>query len=276
MTLVTRQSKGSPLSFEEMDGNLTYLEDRGFPYTGDATIDGTLNIDFTDTLSYITEENYESGYGFDYSGVLGGWVDIDLSGAFIGTVYDETSESVSLGITSGSATLVGTGIDLPSTLIGSILEVKTGDYSGSILASGVGVLDQTSLGGSRSMAISSRGNFIDPVSGDKTQMRFELGIGSSPYYNIAQKTNNSGEDIAMQLDESTTGFLIENDLSDNTASVLRIEDNNGDAILEFFNDYLVSETITALDYADDAAAALGGVPIGGFYHNSGVIRIRLV
>jgi len=58
--------------------------------------------------------------------------------------------------------------------------------------------------------------------------------------------------------------------------VLRIGDNNGDAILEFFNDYLVSETIPALDYADDAAAALGGVPVGGIYHNSGSIRIRLV
>lgn len=31
-----------------------------------------------------------------------------------------------------------------------------------------------------------------------------------------------------------------------------------------------------MDYADDAAAATGGVPIGGIYHTSGVLKIRLV
>jgi hypothetical protein len=59
MALVLRNTKGSKLSSEEMDGNLTYLEGLAqqggdpFPYTGDATIDGTLNIDFTETLDFI-------------------------------------------------------------------------------------------------------------------------------------------------------------------------------------------------------------------------------
>jgi hypothetical protein len=92
---------------------------------------------------------------------------------------------------------------------------------------------------------------------------------------IMRKTNDAGEDIDLALDTYQTGFILSNDLSDNTASVLRIEDNNGDAILEFFNDYLVSETIPALDYADDAGASAAGVPIGGIYHSSGTIKIRL-
>lgn len=29
------------------------------------------------------------------------------------------------------------------------------------------------------------------------------------------------------------------------------------------------------DYADDTAAASGGVPVGGVYHNSGALRVRL-
>lgn len=30
------------------------------------------------------------------------------------------------------------------------------------------------------------------------------------------------------------------------------------------------------NYADDAAAATGGIAIGGFYHNAGDVKIRLV
>ena len=29
------------------------------------------------------------------------------------------------------------------------------------------------------------------------------------------------------------------------------------------------------NYATDAAAATGGVPVGGLYHNAGAVRIRL-
>ena len=34
--------------------------------------------------------------------------------------------------------------------------------------------------------------------------------------------------------------------------------------------------LLALNYASDAAAAAGGVPIGGLYHNAGAVRVRLV
>ena len=30
------------------------------------------------------------------------------------------------------------------------------------------------------------------------------------------------------------------------------------------------------NYANDAAAGIGGVPIGGLYHNAGAVRVRLV
>lgn len=34
-------------------------------------------------------------------------------------------------------------------------------------------------------------------------------------------------------------------------------------------------SVGSLNFADDTAAAAGGVPIGGIYHNAGAIRIRL-
>lgn len=35
-------------------------------------------------------------------------------------------------------------------------------------------------------------------------------------------------------------------------------------------------SVLGSDYADDTAAAAGGIPIGGIYHNAGAIRIRIV
>jgi hypothetical protein len=35
-------------------------------------------------------------------------------------------------------------------------------------------------------------------------------------------------------------------------------------------------SVLGSNYADDTAAATGGVPIGGIYHNAGAIRIRIV
>jgi len=235
-----------------------------------------LTIDFTDTLSYVTDNDLESPFGFQYIPAFGGFIDTDFSGDFIGSKYEGSDVTISKGIFDGETELVGLGVSVPSSIAGTIYEVNSGDYSGSSLFHGSVIVDNTGVGGSLTRNFSLRGNFIDTVSGDKTYMGHELGIGdSTPFYNVATKTNSSGEVISMELYDSANGFVIANDLSDNTASVIRIEDNNGDAILEFFNDYLVSETIPALDYADDAAAATGGVPVGGIYHNSGTIRIRL-
>jgi hypothetical protein len=35
-------------------------------------------------------------------------------------------------------------------------------------------------------------------------------------------------------------------------------------------------SVLGSNYADDSAAAAGGIPIGGMYHNAGAIRIRIV
>lgn len=39
---------------------------------------------------------------------------------------------------------------------------------------------------------------------------------------------------------------------------------------------LALKNYVALNYADDAAAATGGVPLGGIYHNAGALKIRIV
>jgi len=42
-----------------------------------------------------------------------------------------------------------------------------------------------------------------------------------------------------------------------------------------YNGVISSETLAALDFANDAAAAAGGVMVNGLYHHNGAVRIRL-
>ena len=225
----------------------------------------SFDIDFTDTLSYITEEDYGIDRGKSFIDGLG-WVPIQFNADNIGSILEDDDVLFQKLLFDGELD-TGMGV-VPVSLSGDALNVKSGDYSGSFMSSGIlkdpfgSILNESYLSvqngsDNRSYRI---GTLISSGGGDVVQI---------------VKENESGEIIGLILSFDGTGFVIGNHLSDDTASVLRIEDNNGDAILEFFNDYLVSETIPALDYADDAAAALGGVPVGGIYHNSGTIRIRL-
>ena len=58
----------------------------------------------------------------------------------------------------------------------------------------------------------------------------------------------------------------------NTGSVWKSTNN-----LKIDNGYVVlSQVSSSLNYSDDTAAASGGIPLGGLYHTSGTIKIRLV
>ena len=227
----------------------------------------SLDIDFTDTLSYVTGDE-EFGLGLQN---LGGWLVPTFSGSVIGSKLTQDSESIYNITGDGLYVIPGFG-EILAQIVGSHLNITDGILSGSSLSN---YIVTSTYEGYPSYQLVNLSTYVDPVSGDITQISQAYIMDEPGSTWDIQKINDSGEDIKLELASDTTGFNLSNDYSDNTASVLRIGDNNGDAILEFFNDYLVSETIPALDYADDAAAALGGVPVGGIYHNSGTIRIRL-
>jgi len=230
------------------------------------------NFDFTDTLSYVSEEDYEINVGKDF---LGSWQNFIFTGDVLGSVITYGNHSIFNIIGDGETEIDPTGLSFPDQLSGQLLKITSGNLSGSSLSNLIKYSDGTALGGPERFLNMRESIFVDPSSGDVTEIIDGYLIDSSASSYEITKTNNSGETVKLEISDSESGFKLSNDLADSTASVLRIEDNNGDAVLEFFNDHLVSETIPALDYADDAAAALGGVPVGGIYHNSGTIRIRL-
>ena len=269
-TLISVNDSGE-LFTKDSSGNVTlYSSGSGspFPFTGSADINGTLNIDFTDTLSYVTGDE-EIGVGLQN---FGDWVVPIFSGSVIGSKLTQDSESIYNITADGSYVIPGFG-EVLVQVVGSHLNITDGILSGSSLSN---IIVTSTYEGYPTYSQIKSSTYVDPGSGDITQIAQAYIMDEPGSTWDIKKINDSGEGIILELASDTIGFNLSNDYSDNTASVLRIEDNNGDAILEFFNDYLVSETIPALDYADDAAAALGGVPVGGIYHNSGTIRIRLV
>jgi hypothetical protein len=205
----------------------------------------TLNVDFTETLDFVTTDDYESLYGFEYLNALSTYVDLNITGDFIGTSYEGGVDSISVGTVDGQAELVGTGLSFPVVGVGSVIEVGSGNYSGSFIRHAGTITDQTGLGGNLGRAISLRGSFVDGISGDKTIMGYELGIGTNPYYNVAQKINNAGERVDLKLDENITGFVIDNDLSDNSATLFNIRDNNTDSVFEVRNDGVFATDLSA-------------------------------
>ena len=274
-TLISVNETGE-LFTKDSSGNVTVYPTEGGTFTGGTvsflsatTLSSTtLNIDFTDTLSYVTGDE-EIGVGLQN---LGGWLVPIFSGSVIGSKLTQDSASIYNITGDGLSVIPGFG-EILAQIVGSHLNITDGILSGSSLSN---IIATSTYEGYPSYQHVNSSTYVDPVSGDITRIEQAYVMDEPASTWEIKKINDSEDDIKLELVSDTTGFNLSNNYSDNTASVLRIEDNNGDAILEFFNDYLVSETIPALDYADDAAAALGGVPVGGIYHNSGTIRIRLV
>ena len=212
----------------------------GFPFTGDATIDGTLNIDFTDTLNFISSDDLSIGFGAIYLTALNDWAEINIDGDTLGQLINTPNDTLILnGVNDVTASLVGLGLSFPVRAGGTLLNINDGDYAGSVLRIAAAETDQTSIGGSLGRSLSFQGDFIDSL-GERNSMGNELGIsvGNYPYWNIASKTNNSGEKVEIQTNTFETGFVIQNDLSDNEASLLDIRDNSDDTIFEVRNDGL--------------------------------------
>jgi len=86
-------------------------------------------------------------------------------------------------------------------------------------------------------------------------------------YTVAIGTDNQivGDDAIVigRSNLSTNGaMIIGNNITANTPNTLSIN-------------LLQSQDTVAKDFADDAAAAAGNIPVGGFYHTNGIVKIRI-
>lgn len=236
----------------------------------------TLNVDFTDTLEFFTDDNFNVPFGSAYFGPPLNWVDLTISGDFMGAALNKTNHSLYSFVGDGQSNIPSLGLSFPADVTGNILTVTSGSMSGSTLIDVITFTDQSGLGGPQQYSKQTNMVYVDPVGGDKTQFSFNQNFDTTVAGMGLSRQNNEGEVIELIIDTNTEGFLFSSGLSDLDARIFDISNSNSDKVLEVTGSNIASDTILAHDYVDDAAAALGGVPVGGFYHTSGALKIRTV
>lgn len=235
MPLIKRLTKGSPLTFAEGDANLDYLETL-------ASNTGS----FATTGSNIFRANQS---------IIGGTLNVQAAtstaGAFVATqnnFIELSLQNTSIG-PSASADFVVYGDN--GTLFDHYIDMG---INNSGLASDY-QYGGTFLGGADDA-------YLYHVGGN-----FKIGTATSS--SLSQSlylfANPSGN-----IDLAITGGMVGIRKSGSLSATL---DVNGSIAA---SSYLILSTVSSsYNFPNDASASIAGIPLGGLYHTSGVIRIRL-
>jgi hypothetical protein len=241
MALIKRLTKGSPLTFAEGDANLDYLEalasnTSSYATTGSNVFRANQNI-IGGTL-FVQSATVTAGA---FSATQNNFIELSLQNTSVGP-----SASADFVVYGDNGTVFDHYIDMGINNSGLASDYQ---YGGTFL----GRADDAYL-------YHVGGNFK---------------IGTATTSSISQSlylfANPSGN-----IDLSITGSRVGIRKSGSLNATL---DVNGSAII---TGSLTVTTLTTFplvsssyNFANDASASIAGIPLGGLYHTSGVIRIRL-
>jgi hypothetical protein len=231
MPLVLRSVKGSQLTFNEMDGNLTYLE---------GLVPNTASFATTGSNVFVGNQTITGSL------ILSSSAAVELT-----VIGNQTLTSGSLIVTGSSIFIspsYGNGIGANNS--GSKFTQNTTTVSMVIKPSG------SFNYGNISVSDNNDGNSTVNLYGStlligNTSANFIL-------FGNASTTSNFFGTYNFRTGINVTGSL----LVTGSANI------NGFAVYP--------QVSASLDFANDTAAAAGGVPLGGLYRNGNAIQIRLV
>jgi hypothetical protein len=243
MALIKRLTKGSPLTFAEGDANLDYLEAL-------ATDTGS----FATTGSNVFRANQT---------IIGGTLSVQAATVTTGEFVATQNNFIELSLQNTS---VG-----PSASADFVVYGDNGNAFDHYIDMGInnsGLAADYTYGGT----FLGRNNdaYLYHVGGD-------FRIGTATTSSISQSlylfANPSGSP-----DISITGSRV--GIGKGTGSINAALDINGSTTITgsitVSNLVILPTVSSSYDFANDASASIGGIPLGGLYHTSGVIRIRLV
>jgi hypothetical protein len=201
-------------------------------------------------------------------------IDEDLSSLF--PAYNIASGSVNgFSLNSGSnspAIFMGTvNYTNLNGITGSILNGAAISFSSGSTACSVGL--QKTTGGTQSQL------YYNPdFGGGNESYTVQVGdTGGGENRLRIQKTDASSEEIQLKLSDITEGFVLDHSFSNSSASLFKVKDSGSvNTIFDIRNNSTVFTQISeSLDFADDSAAGIGGVPLGGLYRSGSDIKIRI-
>lgn len=235
MALITRLSKGAPLTFAEGDANLVFLQTlanntASFATTGSNIFRSQQTIQ--DTL-YVNTTTVTAG---QFAGFQNHYVELSLQNQAAAP-----SSSADFVVYGDQATLFDHYIDMG---INNSTFSPTYLYNGAYLGK-------------------ANDAYLYHVGGD-------FRIGTATTSSISQSlylfANPSGN-----VDLAITGGMVGIRKSGSLSATL---DVNGSAAVSSY--LTLSQVSSSFNFADDTAASGSGIPLGGLYHTSGTIKIRLV
>ena len=240
MSLITRLSKGSPLTFAEGDANLIFLQTlanstASFATTGSNVFRGQQTIQ---DILYVNTTTVTAG---QFAGFQNSYVELSLQNQAAAP-----SSSADFVVYGNNGTLYDHYIDMG---------INSSGFSNAYL------YNNAYLG-------KANDAYLYHVGGD---FRIGTATTSSMSQSLYLFANPSGT-----IDLAITGSRIGIQKSGSLNATL---DVNGSAIitgsLTVTNITTFPLISSSYEFANDASASLGGIPLGSLYHTSGVIRIRL-
>lgn len=234
--------------------------------------DGPISFDLTDTLSFYSGDSLEL--------VNDPVIEAILKGDMIGLHFSEGDNEIYSGLVDGFVDIFSGFAEVG--IKGHHIQYKDKD-SGDFVTSNLGRYlfppevedgsEDVYITPMQAVFVESTGTFSEYV------MRAERKVGTDDSSFILLKVVDDGVNpqfLGIGMNSGSTSIDFTNGLLDDSASVYRFKNNQDDTILDLWNDNIQSDVILSRDYVDDAAAETGGVPIGGIYHNGGILRIRVV
>jgi hypothetical protein len=274
-------------------------------FNGDITANGTIRVNRDGELKRVVEYNkYDFLIDVDADPIEAIIVGVDSASDFVGS--DETGiisigSGAAKGLTnSGNGVFIGikagaalAGDTEYNTIVGSYAGNDANEFYDAVVSNntfvGHSAGNSIRTGADQNTVMGSAAGLLLETGAENTFMgRYagypcntgsnNISIGSWSGFGIKSGSNNtvighqgSGSiDNTLIIGRGRTTIDIKSDangmaLGDTTAAWA-----DGVTVKNF-----VISNHAALDFADDVAAAAGGVPVGGVYHTSGTIKIRL-
>jgi hypothetical protein len=195
------------------------------------TING-LNVDFTDALNFVTSGVFDEEVG-----------PTPFVGDFMGFKGLTGGTTVHSGIFDGS-------IDEISS-ISHIRTVTSSDGSVSEVFGSAELLGKNSI------------FFYPDVDGEVVAFQEAVGYDSNgvvAYWNLI-KLNDNFEQVSIGMSSNSTGISIDNDLSDNSATLFNIQDNTSASVFEVRNDGVFLPNIPTVDPVNAGQLWLDGTTL---------------
>lgn len=234
-----------------------------FIHNGDFTVNGQTNFTSGVTVNYKDLELYTTE---NFNEIVDTITNQTIYGNFFGLKNENNifNAKINSGVFSG----LTEGFITADTVGQFTLLSKDND----LMSQSLNVIDGTAVGLGDILQNQMAAFFYDGVSG-YTSYDFTIAKYDSGRIEMFKSTNDY--DMGIRIDDISTAVEILNTNPIQEDSVFKILDNDFQEIIDVTQLQIIMEKVVNYDYADDATAQSNNVPIGGIYHTSGTLKIRI-